>query len=214
MGNKLIRILQKNPKLSFCWQTFCRWIERHSSKRQGFRTCVSGTNVVLHVGLLHAGVVTDAAAEREHPLLLVHMERHVADKLGVELRLEVTHMAAGRRRERKRTRRWRESEGGGTVSFGVMWRPHKLVSLLSVGAFFWWGICLVDFKWFEKKWKKGLFCGFFFTMAVLWSGKLTMVVVVFSSLLQFSPYVVNEYWKVAHKWIYKQLVCRLSSRHM
>lgn len=66
---------------------------------------MSGTNVVLHVGLLHAGVVTDAAAEREHPLLLVHMERHVADKLGVELRLEVTHMAAGRRKERKRTRR-------------------------------------------------------------------------------------------------------------
>lgn len=60
----------------------------------------------------------------------------MADKLGVELRLEVTHMAAGRRKERKRTRRWRESEGGETVSFSVMWRPHKLVSLLSVGAFF------------------------------------------------------------------------------
>lgn len=83
---------------------------------------MSGTNVVLHVRLLHTGVVTDAAAEREHPLLLVHMERHVADKLGVELRLEVTHMAAGRRteRKRKRMRRWRESEGGETVSFGVM----------------------------------------------------------------------------------------------
>lgn len=81
---------------------------------------MSSTNVVLHVRLLHTGVVTDAAAEREHPLLLVHMERHVADKLGVELRLEVTHMAAGRRTERMRMRRWRESEDGETVSFSVM----------------------------------------------------------------------------------------------
>lgn len=83
---------------------------------------MSSTNVVLHVRLLHTGVVTDAAAEREHPLLLVHMERHVADKLGVELRLEVTHMAAGRRteRKRKRMRRWRESEDGESVSFSVM----------------------------------------------------------------------------------------------
>lgn len=85
---------------------------------------MSCTNVVLHVRLLHTGVVTDAAAEREHPLLLVHMERHVADKLGVELRLEVTHMAAGRRterkRKRKRMRRWRESEDGESVSFSVM----------------------------------------------------------------------------------------------
>lgn len=83
---------------------------------------MSGTNVVLHVRLLHAGVVTDAAAEREHPLLLVHMERHVADKLGVELRLEIAHMAAGQRTERERTRmrRWRESQGGESVGFSVM----------------------------------------------------------------------------------------------
>lgn len=58
--------------------------------------------MVLHVILFHADVVTDAAAEWEHPLLLVHMERHVADKLGVQLRLETTHMAAGQRTERER----------------------------------------------------------------------------------------------------------------
>lgn len=63
---------------------------------------MSSTYMVLHVVLLHADVVTDAAAEREHPLLLVHMERHVADKLGIQLRLEITHMAAGQRTERKR----------------------------------------------------------------------------------------------------------------
>lgn len=63
---------------------------------------MSSTNVVLHVILFHADVVTDAAAEREHPLLLVHMERHVADKLGIQLRLETTHMAAGQRAGRKR----------------------------------------------------------------------------------------------------------------
>jgi len=64
-------------------------------------TCVPAAHVVLHVVLLHADEVTDAAAEREHPLLLVHMERHVADKLGIQLRLEITHMAAGQRTERK-----------------------------------------------------------------------------------------------------------------
>lgn len=82
--------------------------------------------MVLHVRLLHTGVVTDAAAEREHPLLLVHMERHVADKLGVELRLEVTHMAAGRRRENREEEAEDEEmarismEYGETVSFSVM----------------------------------------------------------------------------------------------
>lgn len=83
---------------------------------------MSGANVVLHVALLHADVVADAAAQREHPLLLVHMERHVADKLGVELRLEVAHMAAGQRTERERKedgrskgRGWRREgwSGGG-----------------------------------------------------------------------------------------------------
>lgn len=32
-----------------------------AGRRRG--TCVSSANVVLHVGLLHAGVVTDAAAQ-------------------------------------------------------------------------------------------------------------------------------------------------------
>ena len=88
---------------------------------------MSCTNVVLHVVLLHTDVVTDAAAEREHPLLLVHMERHVADKLGVQLRLEITHMAAGQRTERKRKEDG-ENNGGETVSFSVILCPHKLVS--------------------------------------------------------------------------------------
>lgn len=72
--------------------------------RPAICTCVPSADVVPHVGLLHAHIVTDAAAEREHPLLLVHMERHVADKLGIQLRLETTHMAAGQRTERKRVR--------------------------------------------------------------------------------------------------------------
>ncbi len=74
---------------------------------------MSSTNVVLHVVLLHADVVTDAAAEREHPLLLVHMERHVADKLGVQLRLEIAHMAAGQRTERKRKEDGENNRGEG-----------------------------------------------------------------------------------------------------
>lgn len=90
---------------------------------------MSSTNVVLHVGLLHAGVVTDAAAEREHPLLLVHMERHVADKLGVQLRLEITHMAAAQRTERKRKEDG-ENKRRETVSFSVILRLHKLVSVV------------------------------------------------------------------------------------
>lgn len=68
--------------------------------------------MVLHVVLLHADVVTDAAAEREHPLLLIHMERHVADKLSIQLRLETTHMAAGQKTERRKGRRWVEGENG------------------------------------------------------------------------------------------------------
>lgn len=98
---------------------------------RGFCTCMSSTNVVLHVVLLHAGIVTDAAAEREHPLLLVHMERHVADKLGVQLRLEIAHMAAGQRTERKRKEDG-ENNRGETVSFSVILCLHKLVSGTSV----------------------------------------------------------------------------------
>ena len=66
---------------------------------------MSSTNVVLHVILFHADIVTDAAAEREHPLFLVHMEWHVADKLGIQLRLETAHMAAGQSTEEKGGRR-------------------------------------------------------------------------------------------------------------
>lgn len=71
---------------------------------------MSSANVALHVALLHADVVADAAAEREHPLLLVHMERHVADKLGIQLRLETAHMAAGRGTDRKRRKTGRMRE--------------------------------------------------------------------------------------------------------
>lgn len=88
---------------------------------QGISTCMSSTNVVLHVVLLHADIVTDAAAEWEHPLLLVHMERHVADKLGIQLRLETTHMAAGQRTAREKEGRWREWE---TVSCSVILCLH------------------------------------------------------------------------------------------
>lgn len=55
---------------------------------------MSRSNVALHITLLHTDVVTDAAAQRELPLLLVHMEGHVADKLGIQIRLETAHMAA------------------------------------------------------------------------------------------------------------------------
>jgi len=68
-------------------------------------TCVAGADVAPHVALLHADVVTDAAAQREHPLLPVHMERHVADKLGVEFCLEATHMAAGRTPDQRESER-------------------------------------------------------------------------------------------------------------
>lgn len=81
---------------------------------------MSSANVVLHVGLLHAGVVTDAAAQREHPLLLVHMERHVADKLSIQLRLEIAHMAAGQRRERKRKEDGENNRRGGGQSASLI----------------------------------------------------------------------------------------------
>lgn len=63
---------------------------------------MSSADVALHVALLHADVVAGAAAKWEHPLLLVHMERHVADELRVQLRLEAAHMAAGQRNERRK----------------------------------------------------------------------------------------------------------------
>ena len=92
---------------------------------------MAGADVGLHLGLLGADVVADAAAEREHPLLLVHVERHVADELSVQLRLEATHVTAGeektgeekkgeekRREERRRQGRRREERGRGEEKRG------------------------------------------------------------------------------------------------
>lgn len=57
------------------------------------------------------------------------MERHVADKLGIQLRLETTHMAAGQRTEReKEGRQRRKKKKEETVTFSVILCPHKLVS--------------------------------------------------------------------------------------
>lgn len=52
-------------------------------------------DVCLYLRLLHGDKVAGRAADGEHPLLLVHVERHVADKLDVELRLKSTHVTAG-----------------------------------------------------------------------------------------------------------------------
>lgn len=93
--------------------------------RPAICTCVPSADVVPHVGLLHAHIVTDAAAEREHPLLLVHMERHVADKLGIQLRLETTHMAAGQRTERKKEEEG-ENERRPTSRFSVRFSLQEL----------------------------------------------------------------------------------------
>lgn len=79
---------------------------------------MAGTDVALHVALVHTDEVTDAAAEREHPLLLVHMTRHVADKLGIQLRLEITHMAAGRGTDSRRKKNG-ENQKKEALSFSV-----------------------------------------------------------------------------------------------
>lgn len=68
--------------------------ERDQGEQCEGLTCVLGTNVGLDLGFLHGDEVTGRAADREHPLLLIHMQRHVADKLHVELCLEATYMAA------------------------------------------------------------------------------------------------------------------------
>lgn len=60
----------------------------------GMVTCVLGANVSLYLCLLHGDEVAGSAADGEHPLLLVHVQGHVADKLDVELGLKSTHMAA------------------------------------------------------------------------------------------------------------------------
>lgn len=62
-------------------------------------TCVLGANVTLHLCFLHGDKVTGRAADGKHPLLLVHMERHVAHKLNIELRLKSTHVATRARKK-------------------------------------------------------------------------------------------------------------------
>lgn len=69
-------------------------------KRTGMVTCVLGANVVLYLCFLHGDKVTGCAANGKHPLLLVHVERHVADKLDIELSLKSTHVATKTRKER------------------------------------------------------------------------------------------------------------------
>lgn len=69
-------------------------------KRTGMVTCVLGANVVLYLCFLHSDKVTGCAANGKHPLLLVHVERHVAYKLDIELCLKSTHMATKTRKEK------------------------------------------------------------------------------------------------------------------
>lgn len=66
-------------------------------------TCVLGANVGLHLCFLHGDKVAGRAADGKHPLLLVHMERHVAYKLNVELGFKSTYVAtkAGKGRGRE-----------------------------------------------------------------------------------------------------------------
>lgn len=56
-----------------------------------------GANVILYLCFLHGDKVAGSAADGEHPLLLVHVERHVAHELSIEFGLEPTHVAAGAR---------------------------------------------------------------------------------------------------------------------
>lgn len=52
----------------------------------------------------------------------------MADKLGVQLRLEITHMAAGQRTDRKRKEDGENNRGGGgTVGLRVTLCLHKLI---------------------------------------------------------------------------------------
>lgn len=69
-------------------------------RRAGTVTCVLGANVILYLCFLHGDKVTGRAANGKHPLLLVHVEGHVAYKLDIELRLKSTHMATKTRKER------------------------------------------------------------------------------------------------------------------
>lgn len=69
-------------------------------------------DVGLHVSLLVADKVAGAATQRVHPLLPVHVERHVTHKVGVVIRVEPAYVAA-------------VGEGGGIAEAnqeGVKWR--------------------------------------------------------------------------------------------
>lgn len=48
----------------------------------------------LHICLFHSDKIARRAANGEHPLLLIHVEGHMTDKLDIHLRLKPTHMAA------------------------------------------------------------------------------------------------------------------------
>lgn len=61
-----------------------------------------GANVSLYLCFLHGDKVAGRAADGKHPLFLVHMERHVAYKLNIELRLKSTHVATKAGKERGR----------------------------------------------------------------------------------------------------------------
>lgn len=71
----------------------------------GMVTCVLGANVSLYLCFLHGDEVASSAADWKHPLLLVHVEWHVADKLDIELCLKSTHVTTtwkGKRKEGER----------------------------------------------------------------------------------------------------------------
>lgn len=76
----------------------------HCSWERGIITCVLVVDMSLHICLFHSDKITRRAANGEHPLLLIHVERHMTDKLDIHLRLKPTHMAAAGRREFKNNR--------------------------------------------------------------------------------------------------------------
>lgn len=85
---------------------------RRSARRcalQGMVTCVLGANVILYLCFLHGDKVAGSAADGKHPLLLVHVERHVAYKLNIEFRLKPTYVAT----------KAREKEGGEKSETGL-----------------------------------------------------------------------------------------------
>lgn len=63
-------------------------------------TCVLAANVILYLCFLHGDKVAGRAANGKHPLLLVHVEGHVAYKLDIELSLKSTHMATKTRKKK------------------------------------------------------------------------------------------------------------------